>query len=123
MHHGSTTSKMALLCSFASCCAGLPQAPRVSAGRTRACATLVRRESAAARALSDLKRCPAWFSTKPDDAEGRARILTCLERLSKCETPVLREAVRRYVAQEREFGPDAWSKVYVLNRYIFNVPE
>ena len=71
--------------------------------------------------LDALTRCPSW--SQPD-VNSNAIISVCRE-LAKFETDVLRRAVERFVEQckmQKSYDVASMSKLFVLNRYIFQVP-
>jgi hypothetical protein len=73
-------------------------------------------------AIQLLRTCPAWSDAKAN----RNQIVVCLRRLSQCDSAILRAVTKAFVAECRANGTytiAAMSKLFVLNRFVFNVPE
>lgn len=79
------------------------------------------------RIVDILLACPAWSQVAADDTASREEILYAMEELSKVNLDVLRAAVVKYVLQmeeqKRYYSSTDMSRIFVLNRYIFAVPE
>jgi hypothetical protein len=76
------------------------------------------------RVVRTLETCPAWTSASDD--LSRKRILVCLESISKNDLNVVRMAMERYIRikmKRNSYDVDSMSRLYLLNRYIFDVPE
>jgi len=71
--------------------------------------------------FGELDHCPSW---KMDDPVGRERILDCMESIRQYPLEDIREVVARAsrIHLPRE-DPLFGDKIYILNRYLFNVPE
>lgn len=69
-----------------------------------------------------LESSPAWSQADAD----RTKILACLQRLSDYESPFLRAGMKKVVAgriSKKEYDGATMSKLFVLNRFLFAVPE
>jgi hypothetical protein len=74
--------------------------------------------------VKTLEDAPSWTLIPPEDGAARTRLLAALEPLRKKSTDEIREGVLKYVAKLKpEDRTDGMSKIYVLNRIIFNVPS
>ncbi len=73
-----------------------------------------------------LEETPAWSGVTDDDDEALRTIERQMRRLDDFEPDEIEAGVRRYVAARSAapegFDVDAMSKVYVLNRYVFDAP-
>ena len=77
------------------------------------------------RIVTALKQCPALTSIGPDDTTTKKKLLKCLDEMATQETPILRKAIEEFIAECRRannYSVDEMSKLWVLNRYIFDVP-
>jgi hypothetical protein len=81
--------------------------------------------AAAVEALLD--ETPAWAGVEAGDAEALAEIERRMRRLDTFSPEDVEAGARRYVASRSAggdaFDVDAMSKVYVLARYLFDVPD
>lgn len=69
-----------------------------------------------------LESCPAWSSANANKRE----IIASLQRLSTNQTSVLRSGIEQFVAKcqsENAYDVGNMSKLFVLNRFVFSVPE
>jgi hypothetical protein len=85
--------------------------------------------------LNMFERCPLWlelrrtqpydfYSYSGEDERKAVEIVRTMSELSQYSTDVLREAVRRWISEASPDNIDLRnSKVYVLNRYLFDVPR
>jgi hypothetical protein len=76
------------------------------------------------KVVKAIETCPAWRSASDD--LSRKKLLVCLEGISKNDLNVIRMAMERYIAFKRKrnsYDVDSMSRLYLLNRYIFDVPE
>lgn len=74
----------------------------------------------------EIDRCPAWSELRKGDDATRQQIMNCLERLANYDPAVIRQAMEKYISIKRSqkaFDVSAMSRLYVLNRYLFKVPE
>ncbi len=75
--------------------------------------------------VEHINRCPPWASLKREDSNQVQNLLRCLSDLSREETVVLRDGVRLFVDSKRNtsaYTVDEMSKLFLLNRYLFDVP-
>lgn len=76
-----------------------------------------------------LERMPPWsrITATNSDPDSRVKILSELEVVNRQDTQDLRQAVNLYWTREVISKPsdelEAASRLFVLNRYVFNVPE
>lgn len=80
------------------------------------------------RTIVDMfRKMPAWSDTPTKNQEARKIIIQQLEQLLHQDTQMLRQAMQTYINEvsQKETGYDvaAMSKLYIINRYIFNVTE
>ena len=77
-----------------------------------------------ADAVAIIKRCPPFTLIQEDDRHEQQELLKCLAELHTYETAVLRKAVEQFITEDRDafVSVDDMSKLFVLNRYIFNIP-
>jgi hypothetical protein len=72
-----------------------------------------------------LRAAPAWSAMRDVSAQGQPLLDAC-EEIAREETPTIRAAMAAYVSGESQVpggtNIDAMSKVYVLNRVLFDVP-
>ena len=100
---------------FLTACAGTyNQSQQASSGRTK-------------RILEAIARCPPWTRVTEEDGDANAKqeLFMCLDQLAREETPVLRQAFKRYIKTrqaENNYSLDESSKLFVINRFLFNVP-
>lgn len=69
-----------------------------------------------------LESCPAWSDTNTRTND----MLACLKLLSNCDTAVLRAGLVQFVEKcqsEKQYTIDNMSKLFILNRLVFAVPE
>jgi hypothetical protein len=84
--------------------------------RNRASADTVARE---------IELCPPWSELRQEDNATRQQILICLEKIANYDLEVIQLGMEKYVSTRRSqkaFDVSAMSRLYVLNRYVFNVP-
>jgi hypothetical protein len=87
-------------------------------------------ESAAARIEITLKNCPSWEDIKGVHDPRIPRILIAFKEISKYKTQTIERGILRYLYSSSPKGgrhllgniPDT-SKLFVLNRYLFEVPR
>lgn len=82
--------------------------------------------------ITTLEKCPAWTNMEIEDTAEKESLLECLDELSTYETSILRKAIEQFISEERRREKDSsidvvdvfndLSKLFVLNRYIFDVP-
>lgn len=83
-------------------------------------------EQSVSRALSILEDTPDWSGSMQMDPADKARIMRSMEELSRFDTDTLRTAAERHLNAPPKHSfveVPAWGRVYLLNRYIFNVPS
>jgi hypothetical protein len=74
------------------------------------------------RTLDD---CIPWSQINANDVNSRNKVMDCMEKLSGYDLDILQKAVEKYVLNKEKlnsYDEDSMSRLYVLNRYIFNVP-
>jgi hypothetical protein len=91
------------------------------------CTTTDTRSQAVNEALKLIESCPYWNQLAATDLTGAREIIHTLEKLNNYSSTVLRLAIVKF--QESHFAIngrktfDDWTKLFLINRYIFNVPE
>jgi hypothetical protein len=74
--------------------------------------------------VTSLRRAPGWASIGRDGAGERRELLEALTSVAKDRPEVVRQAIVAYLTEEgSERHVDMWSKVYILNRIMFAVPQ
>jgi hypothetical protein len=69
-----------------------------------------------------LESCPAWSALDRDDIAGRRRVLECLRPFQRADTALVRQVLQQFESKHRDDPSDEVFKLFVLNRYLFNVP-
>lgn len=72
-----------------------------------------------------LQSCPAWVSTSAEEREDRRHILEQMKKISHYDIQDIRDALIIYVNSVYSKTSDIHAdlgKIYVLNRYVFDVP-
>jgi hypothetical protein len=73
-----------------------------------------------------IESCPTWTGTGQNDTQRKAAIMRHLQDLRQFNLPTLREGLRRFVEEReitRTYDLDAMCKLFLLNRYVFDVPQ
>jgi hypothetical protein len=68
-----------------------------------------------------LDRCPEWTQLNGDDRGAKQKILLCLAQISTNDIRDIRIGVTKFLHTQR--GQAESGKIFLLNRYLFNVPE
>jgi hypothetical protein len=74
----------------------------------------------------EIESCFPWSELRESDDGARQQIMTCIEQIANYDLAMIRLAMEKYVALKRSqkaFNVAAMSRLYVLNRYLFNVPD
>jgi hypothetical protein len=71
--------------------------------------------------LKLLESCPAWTALQKDDKVSHEKIITHLKKISEFDLQVIRSSSEKYLQANPDIS--AKSKIFVLNRYLFNVPK
>ncbi len=74
--------------------------------------------------IKTLDGCIPWSEIEENDVNSRNEVMKTMEKLSRCDIDVLEKAVEKYVLNKKEqnsYDVDSMSRLYVLNRYIFDV--
>ena len=72
-----------------------------------------------------LDDCPAWSDLIDDDRLTQKAILECYSKISKYDLTIIRMSIVKYFNDKRRansYSVACMSRLYILNRYIFNVP-
>ena len=75
--------------------------------------------------VDEIERCPAWSRHTSNDLVVRQAILNHLRTISQAESDDIRSAIELFIAAREKagsYGVDEMSKLFVLNRYLFDVP-
>jgi hypothetical protein len=74
-----------------------------------------------------IKGIPAWSKLSPSDEKGRRKVMAAMKKLSQYDLNVLRKAMENFIAKKRQsrggYDVDDMSRLFILNRYLFNVPD
>jgi hypothetical protein len=76
--------------------------------------------------LQKLDACPPWASLDVNDQQTVAVLMRALAFFQNCDYDVLRKVIARYVTiktETEEYDVESASRLFILNRYLFNVPE
>jgi hypothetical protein len=66
---------------------------------------------------------PSWVDIKADDINQRSKVLDCIKQFSRYDLDILQKALEQYVSIKRKENRIIdCDNIYILNRYIFNVP-
>ena len=79
-----------------------------------------------AKRLIDLCPCPGWTTFSKTNMVTKEKIMQHLQRLSSYNPGTIREAMRLYVDERHaqlKYNSDDATKLFLINRYICNVPE
>lgn len=83
-------------------------------------------EESVDRIIELIESCPAWNLLYEDDVSGRKIVIAQLQEIAKFDVSVVRLAVEKYYKgkeADNSFDITSKSRLYVLNRYLFNVPS
>lgn len=78
------------------------------------------------RVVELIESCPAWNLLYENDVNDRQIVITRLQEIAKFDVSVVRLAVEKYYKRkeaDNSFDITSKSRLYVLNRYIFNAPS
>lgn len=75
-----------------------------------------------------IKTCPAWSEIGWRDAAAKKRILAALHEIGEHDLDTIREAMAKYIRMTElplrgRAGTEKWSRLYVLNKYLFALPR
>lgn len=87
--------------------------------------SLIQSSNQVAEVVRRIASCPDWTRMSKLDQGAGQQLIQCLEMISSNETPVLRAAfdqLVRHSAGERATSMKGPAKLFLLNRYIFEVP-
>jgi len=88
-------------------------------------ATLAKQTEPGREFARQLEACPLWTGLDLQDRSGKDELFKSLDRLANFDASTILEGIKLYLAAH-ENGPtvvEAWQKVFVLNRFVINVPE
>jgi len=73
-----------------------------------------------------LQTCPMWtdfqVSRTPDDVAKQHQIILSMTRIARFPSGVIFISIKHYLAGNRPWDPNPPSKIYLLNRFLFDVP-
>jgi hypothetical protein len=76
--------------------------------------------------LKSLRSMPAWSELRADDRQGRQALEHIVQSLVKTKLDVIRSGMELYIQLSREapgqFDIPEMSRLFVLNRFLFDVP-
>ena len=69
-----------------------------------------------------MELCPQWNHIEPgDDRKAQMDLFECLDKLNEFDSPTLRCAIKQFLLSHENI--DGWSKLFIVNRYVCDVPE
>ncbi|MDX2033499.1 MAG: hypothetical protein SF339_22675 [Blastocatellia bacterium] len=71
---------------------------------------------------SQIASCPAWDRIESENVAVRKKIEKCLEAISRNDIVLIRQAIA-LLFEKNPLDSALWSRVFLLNRYLFAVPE
>lgn len=74
-------------------------------------------------AVQIIEACPSWIALDPGDYAAKQKILNSLRSLNAFDRYTLRRAIDQFRENTRIYDVDAMAKLFLLNRYLFAVPE
>jgi len=107
-------------------CSGLEQPGEVRSMGQNKSSTSESSKASADTVAREIERCPPWSELREGDDATRQQIMKCLEQTANYDLVIIRQAMEKYVSikrSEKAFDVSAMSRLYVLNRYVFDVPE
>lgn len=73
-----------------------------------------------------ISEMPSWCDLPVDDTTDRKQILNTMQKIGEAPTQSVRQAMSAYVEEvkhtEEGYDVSAMSRLYLLNRFLFNVP-
>jgi hypothetical protein len=86
--------------------------------------SIASRDTKVSRIANELAKLPAWSQLDIDDKSDVETLLKSLVQFEQIDEPILRESISAFLkGLPRSYDTNELSKVYVLNRYYFNVPS
>jgi len=82
-------------------------------------------EESVDRIIELIESCPAWNLLYEDDVSNRKIVIAQLQEIAKFDVSVVRLAIEKYYKgkeADNSFDITSRSRLYVLNRCLFNVP-
>lgn len=77
--------------------------------------------------VEQISSMPAWSDLSSDNDEDRRQVIEILQAIARAPAEIIRQAVEAYIEQtaraEAGYDVSAMSRLYVLNRFLFNVPD
>ena|ERR1041384_3360545 len=74
-----------------------------------------------------IESSPEWSEIPADDEASRSKIIEKMRGVAKYDLDTIRSAIEQYLSkkEQSEGGNDvaSMSRLYVLNRYLFDVPD
>jgi hypothetical protein len=77
------------------------------------------------RAVQQIELCPPWSKVRSDQSAQQENIFACLENIAALDTTIIRKGMEQFVLKMKNEGKwdvSNMSKLFVMNRYLFDVP-
>ncbi len=72
--------------------------------------------------LSEILSCPAWDKIERGNDVMKNKLMECLALIARNEVGKVREAIAILLKKHPQ-DSSAWSKTFLINRYLFRVPD
>jgi hypothetical protein len=110
------------------CCGATPAVPKVTGKPTKPAPKAAVDGGGVMnnRVEHAIRTMPAWSSLSPGDTPGRRRLRARLELFKTFTLPAIRKGVQVYIdttSRYEGYGVPEMSRIFILNRFIFNVPS
>jgi hypothetical protein len=69
-----------------------------------------------------IRSCPNWAEVEPGDRLRKDQILASLQNISNYDWRLIRKTIVKLIS-DHPSDTSLWSRFFLLNRYIFDVPE
>jgi len=69
-----------------------------------------------------IRHCPDWAEVEPGNKQSKDLILASLQNISNYDWRLIRKAIVKLI-NDHPSDTALWSRFFLLNRYIFDVPE
>jgi hypothetical protein len=77
--------------------------------------------------VEQISSMPAWSDFSSDNDEDRRQVIDILQTIARAPAERIRQAMEAYIEQtaraEAGYDVSAMSRLYILNRFVFNVPD
>jgi len=76
--------------------------------------------------LAILESSPAWEEVTAEDSSQAERVSSRLRKISLYDTASIRAAISSYIQNHKKlktYSPSIYGRIYLLNRFVFAVPD